>query len=226
MESKDIQRTLRGLGLYWGKIDGKIGKRSKQAISDFQRLNSLVVDGIAGIKTLTKLFNKPFGNRDSDDVVVKSGIFPRQKDVRDFYGKIQSNQTKITLPYRMKLAWDTEKTITKFSCHKKVSESLQAIFKVTLDYYGIEEIKRLGLDLFGGCLNVRKMRGGSRYSMHSWGIAVDLNPVANQLKWNDKKALFAKSDFNFFWDTVEKYGATSVGRERNFDWMHFQFARF
>ena len=45
------------------------------------------------------------------------------------------------------------------------------------------EIHRLRLDVWGGCLNVRKMRGGTRNSMHSWGIALDYDPQNNQLKW-------------------------------------------
>lgn len=225
MTNKDIQKALRGLGLYWGKIDGDIGPKSKQAIIAFQRLNSLTTDGIAGPKTLAKLFNKPFGNRDSDEVEVKPGVFPRQKDVSAFYGKVGTNQAKVILPYKMKLAWDTSKSVSRFSCHKKIVGPMQAIFEDTLAHYGLEEIQRLGLDLFGGCLNVRKMRGGSRYSMHSWGIAVDLDPARNQLKWNSKKASFAKPEFEAFWDIVEKHGAISLGRERDFDWMHFQFAR-
>lgn len=225
MTSRDIQKTLRGLGLYKGKIDGVIGPKSKQAVAAFQRLNNLIPDGIVGPKTFAKLFTKPFGNRDSDDVEVKPGVFPRQKDVLEFYGKVGTNQTKVILPYKMKLAWDTSKTISRFSCHKKVALPMQAIFEDTLAHYGLEEIQRLGLDLFGGCLNIRKMRGGSRYSMHSWGIAVDLDPKRNQLKWDNTRASFAKQEFEAFWSIVEKHGAISLGRERNFDWMHFQFAR-
>ena len=61
--------------------------------------------------------------------------------------------------------------------------------------------------------------------MHSWGIAVDLNPAQNRLKWDDKKAVFAKPVYLPFWEIVESYGGVSLGREKNFDWMHFQFAK-
>ncbi len=152
-------------------------------------------------------------------------VFPLQKDVPEFYGRVGLNQDKVDLPYKMKLAWDTSITIKRFSCHEKVVTPMQAIFKDVLDHYGLEEIQRLGLDLFGGCLNVRKMRGGSSYSMHAWGIAVDLDPIRNQLRWNSDKAEFARKEYIPFWEIVEKHGATSLGIERDFDWMHFQFAR-
>lgn len=226
MSMKEIQRALRGLGLYWGKIDGIAGSKTENAVKKFQRMNPpLVVDGDPGPKTLAKLFHKPFGERDSDTKPAGKGNFPRQRDVRSFYGNVGTNQTKIILPYRMKIAWDTSKSIGKFTCHKKVAEPMQAIFEDALEHYGLDEIQRLGLDLFGGCLNVRKMRGGSRYSMHSWGIAVDLDPARNQLRWNHTRASFAKPEYKAFWNIVEKHGAISLGRERDFDWMHFQFAR-
>ncbi len=153
-------------------------------------------------------------------------FFPQQKDVPKFYGRLMGkNQGKVVLPYRMKLAWDTSKFISRFSCHKKVVAPLKAIFEDVLTHYGLEEIQRLRLDLFGGCLNVRKMRGGSSYSMHSWGIAVDLDPARNKFRWDSRRASFAKKEYTTFWEIVEKHGATSLGRERDFDWMHFQFAR-
>jgi hypothetical protein len=32
-----------------------------------------------------------------------------------------------------------------------------------------------------GCFNIRPMRGGSNYSLHSWGIAVDINAATNRM---------------------------------------------
>ena len=90
--------------------------------------------------------------------------------------------------------------------------------------YGEKEVIRLKLDTFGGCVNVRKMRGGSSWSIHSWGAAVDLNPDNNQLKWGKPQATFSKAEYNDFWKIVQAEGWTSLGKERNFDWMHFQAA--
>ena len=68
------------------------------------------------------------------------------------------------------------------------------------------------------------MRGGSSWSIHSWGAAVDLDPDNNQLKWSKPKATFSKAEYGDFWKIVEAEGWISLGRERNFDWMHFQAA--
>lgn len=154
-----------------------------------------------------------------------STLWPRQSGVSAFYGSVGKNQTTIALPYPMVIAWNTRQSVSKMTCHEKVADAMAGIFDRTLDAYGLDRIKALGLNMYGGCLNVRKMRGGSSYSMHSWGIAVDLDPANNQLRWNNTRARFAKPDYEEFWRIVEAAGAVSLGRARNFDWMHFQFAR-
>lgn len=88
-----------------------------------------------------------------------------------------------------------------------------------------EGIRALGLDLFGGCLNVRAMRGGKALSMHSWGIAIDVDPEHNPLRWGRDKARMAGPDYAPFLDIWESEGWISLGRERNYDWMHVQAAR-
>jgi hypothetical protein len=35
------------------------------------------------------------------------------------------------------------------------------------------------LRTYDGCVNIRRMKGGSGYSMHSWGLAVDFNAGSN-----------------------------------------------
>ena len=52
---QQIQTALKNLGLYNGKIDGKLGPGSKKAISEFQKQNGLKVDGKVGPKTWTAL---------------------------------------------------------------------------------------------------------------------------------------------------------------------------
>lgn len=151
--------------------------------------------------------------------------WPRQAECTAFFGKVGTRQGSVELPYPMRIAWDKKNIIKKFSAHELVCEPIERIFKRTLDYYGMEKIKDLGLDLWGGCLNVRKIRGGSGWSMHSWGIAVDMDPDNNQLKWGRDRATFSKPAYNKYWEFVYDEGAISLGKERNYDWMHYQFAR-
>jgi len=151
--------------------------------------------------------------------------FPTQSRTSSYFGKIGTNQAMCEMPYPLVLSWEPSKELTKFSCHKFVKPSLERLFQRTLDHYGYEKIKELRLHYFGGCLNVRKVRGGSGWSQHSWGIAVDLDPDRNALKMNHTQAEFAKPAYNKFWEFVYDEGAISLGKERDFDWMHFQFSR-
>ena len=130
--------------------------------------------------------------------------------------------TTIQLPYPMRLAWDKKTTVKTMRCHKLVANDFINVFKDILDTYGIERIQSLGIDLFGGCFNFRAMRGGSDYSRHSWGIAIDLDPGRNQLKETSKTARFARPEYKEMIDIFYKYGFVSLGREKNYDWMHFE----
>lgn len=49
--AKQIQTALKNAGYYQGAIDGKIGKKSRQAIRKFQRDNNLSADAKVGRKT-------------------------------------------------------------------------------------------------------------------------------------------------------------------------------
>lgn len=141
------------------------------------------------------------------------------------YGK--PNQTgsylvSIKLPFPMKLAWDKNTIVKTMRCHKLVANQLIAIFTEILQVYGLAKIQELGIDLFGGCFNFRQMRGDSDWSRHSWGIAVDLDPERNQLKETSKTARFARPEYKQMIDTFYKHGFVSLGREKNYDFMHFE----
>src|SRR5262245_66491843 len=84
-----------------------------------------------------------------------------------------ANLNQMPLPFPMRIAWDTATTITKIQVHKLVAPKLQAVFQDLLAHYGLPEIQRLGIDLFAGCYNYRKMRGGDEWSRHAWGVAID-----------------------------------------------------
>lgn len=151
-----------------------------------------------------------------------------QKQVEAKYGK--ANKTgvgylvTIILPYKMRVAWDRKSYVTKIQCHKLIADKLVAVFKDILAHYGYDEIVRLGLDLYGGCFNYRLMRGGSSLSKHSWAIAFDLDPDRNLLHETAKTARFARIEYKAMIDIWYKHGFFSLGREKNYDWMHFEIA--
>lgn len=146
-------------------------------------------------------------------------------DAIKIYGKPNqqgSYLTTIKLPYPMRLAWDLKTSVKTMRCHNLVADDFLNVFNELLEVYGYEKIKELGIDLFGGCFNFRAMRGGSDYSRHSWGIAIDLDPERNQLKETSKTARFARLEYKAMIDIFYKHGFVSLGREKNYDWMHFE----
>lgn len=200
------QVILLAMGIDAGPVDGFVGPQFDHAVSVWQ-------DKMRDhVPTEAEVAHQP-------------NVWPRQAQVPQFYGAVGTNQTMLECPYPMKLAWDLGTTINRFSVHEKVHDSAKRVLEAVLATYGIEAIKTLGLNIWGGSLNVRKMRGGSSYSMHSWGIAIDFDPDRNQLRWGKDKAEFAKPVYNKWWELWEAEGWVSLGRERDYDWMHCQAAR-
>lgn len=200
---------------------------SKALWKKIQQFYGIPADGIPGPVTAATIAQS-LKLRKTSQPPRQSKDWPKQTPSRDeiirFFGEPGLHQVRLKLPYPMVLSWDCSHQITSFACHEKVHDSLAEIFRRTLDHYGFEKIKKLGLHRFGGCLNVRPITGGTVLSTHSWGISVDLWPEANRYSWNHSRARFAREEYDFFWTFVEAEGAVSLGRVRDKDWMHFQFA--
>jgi len=190
------------------------------------------IDGLWGQKTQAGYEKLLVDLKMTDEAVKVSQIvqvtskyndWPKQdyNSMVAFYGGVGENQTQLTLPYPMVLEWDASAVVKQITCHTKVKDSLERILKNTLTHYGHDAIKELHLDVYAGCLNVRKMRGGTSWSNHAWGTALDLDSNRNQLKWGKDKAFFARGEYLPFWKIVEAEGWVSLGRARNYDWMHF-----
>lgn len=192
-----------------------------ESVKTWQRTIGVGADGEFGPRTLAAslaLVNKtPATDR-----------WPHQADVVAHFGPaggVDCTAGQVRLPMPFVLAWDTSTKIERFACHKKVAGAFNAVFANAFNHYGADRFVNLGLNVFGGCYNFRAMRGGTQLSMHSWGIAVDLDPTNNQLRWGRDKATFARPDYDAWWEIVEAEGLVSLGRARNYDWMHMQAAR-
>ena len=214
------QAILQDLGFYpeASAVDGLVGPNTRDAWERWQNAQRVtnIAPMVADILAPSPAPSAP--------AAVKNA-WPTQAGLPSFYGQVGSCQTQLSLPYPMKLAWDKTKTVRSISLHEKVAASAGRVLARALEHYGETGIRELGLDLFGGSLNVRKMRGGSAYSMHSWGIAIDFDPERNQLRWGRDRAKLAGNQAGAFWSFWEDEGWVSLGRARNYDWMHVQAAR-
>ena len=110
-------------------------------------------------------------------------------------------------------------------CHKLAAGPFKAVFADLLAHYGLTELQRLGIDLFGGCVNIRTMRGSkTKWSRHAWGIAIDLDPARNGLKTKKPTAQFSKPEYKAMIDIFTKHGFIGYGPAKDYDWMHFELA--
>lgn len=234
-----LQSRLTAHGFTVGEINGVINDATLKALKAFEAKHGLKIDGTADPAVVNALRASASALSPVDmiaipnrDLVPEKETFqpsrrtwPRQSEVPAFYGPVGQNQTSIEIPFDMFLAWDKGSRVRKITLHKLVADSALKVFQSIAIAYSAAERKSLGIDLFGGSLNVRRMRGGRSYSMHSWGIAIDFDPERNQLKWGRDKARLAQPDAVEFWVAWESAGWLPLGRARNFDWMHVQAAR-
>jgi peptidoglycan hydrolase-like protein with peptidoglycan-binding domain len=215
--------------------DGVFGARTQRAVQNYQRHASLAVDGVAGQQTFGSLESAPNApRRPLDPPVVPtpqvpvgggshnrpyySGIVEAYGDPED-WGYIKRFTAPFTLMYG-------DQPVRTLSAHQNVGQSLIDALGQVLSHYGMEQIESLRINQnYGGLVNKRKMRGGSQWSTHSWGVAIDLNHSENQLRWGADRALFAKPEYKPLLDIFESHGWYNLGRYKNYDFMHFQAVR-
>lgn len=236
---KWLQSRLTAHGYPVGPIDGDLGTDTLAALKAFEKANGLKIDGTADPVVVQALrasssavppkVMAEIPNRDTapgrEVFQPSKTVWPRQSDCISFYGPVGQNQTQIEVPFDMYLAWAKGTRLKRMTLHSKVAPSALKVLQRVAGIYSEKDRAALGLNLFGGSLNVRKMRGGNSYSMHSWGIAIDFDPERNQLHWHKPQARLSHADAVPFWVAWESEGWVSLGRARDFDHMHVQAAR-
>lgn len=210
------QLVCRNDGIEAGKVDGLMGPQTEFAFEVYAHRRGTGPSPVIPARNIDPPAAEPAS---------APAIWPRQSEVEAFYGAVGANQVKLALPFPLKLAWDPSKSVNSITLHQKVHDSAKRCFDRIGDSYDAAARKATGIELFGGTLNVRKMRGGDRWSMHSWGIAIDFDPARNSLRSNHANSRLAQPDCATFWRIWEEEGWVSLGRAKDYDWMHVQAAR-
>lgn len=139
-----------------------------------------------------------------------------------------SKIVQVPCPWKMGLDWDMARSRHHFNVHSLVADSLKRVLEAVFQHYGLDGIKKHGLNRFSGDYRCRNIRGGSRPSTHAWGIAIDFYGSRNELRrsTNDTPPpTLAHPELTFFWEQWEKEGWYSLGRMEDRDWMHLQAAK-
>ncbi|MCB0413193.1 MAG: M15 family metallopeptidase [Bdellovibrionales bacterium] len=99
-------------------------------------------------------------------------------------------------------------------CNKDMLIPLTLAFKALISTGYVKELKT-----FDGCFNIRQKRGGVTQSLHSWGVAIDVNAAWNGL---GKTPTLSQGFVKCFTDNGFDWG----GHWNKPDGMHFQLKSF
>ena len=103
----------------------------------------------------------------------------------------------------------------KIYCNLLMVEPLKKAFSNIIKRGLLDQVKE-----WNGCYLVRQKRGGTSWSMHAWGLAVDLNASTNGF---GKKPTMSKELIACFTDTGALDWGGVWGKP---DGMHFQLKSF
>jgi D-alanyl-D-alanine carboxypeptidase len=120
-------------------------------------------------------------------------------------------------PYQMYYSVDHSK-FSHMMVHKKCLSVFQAAYTDVFKHFGQQKITQLRLDISGGSYCYRLERGGSDLSVHSWGCAIDMDPVHNPFPQPWKKGGIDPT----FCQIMESHGFWWRGENGDVDPMHFQ----
>ena len=133
--------------------------------------------------------------------------------------KKYGDPTQNEFQYKHMIMWDVPANLEiglipkRIFCNKDMVEPLSKAFKNLIDTGAVSELKT-----WDGCFNIRAKRGLSSLSLHSWGIAIDVNAFENGLNMTPKlspKFVKCFTDAGFDWG----------GTWKKPDGMHFQLSR-
>jgi len=209
------QACLDELGFEPGAIDGWMGPNTSEALNAFLYRK---INGRDEIVPRDPLTSAPDG-----------GAIPKQSEVSKIYGTpgsdIEAKLVTIELPFSLRIDWNLRQKARRIRVHRLAAEQLKAALIAVEAHYGLARMQELGIDRYAGCYNHRKIRGGSSWSMHAYGCAIDFYAAPNGLRTRCPEALFCKPEYKDFLDIMEAHEWLPAIRLWGADAMHFQRAR-
>ncbi len=109
--------------------------------------------------------------------------------------------------------------------HHRVARHVQQVLREALRHYGMERIEAMGLNELSCGYERRLSRGSESLSLHAWGIAFDWYAEGNKAGWGAPRAAFSHKEYDAWWEMWEAQGAVVMGRAKDREWGHVQFAR-
>lgn len=98
LDPTEIQTKLTGLGYDVGEIDGKIGKRTRKAIRQFQKDKGLVADGIVGPDTTEAMIRAERSIAVDEETgmpkIVEAGVLPPVSSWESFFNVFTDPETQ------------------------------------------------------------------------------------------------------------------------------------
>lgn len=141
--------------------------------------------------------------------------------LRAFYGEPGDESQLVTLTFPFPMFYDG-KLVKTTRVHRKCADSLlRVLTRIGAAYFANRGIMEEAED-YGGCFNFRLKRGGTSYSLHAFGAAIDLDADDNSFK----AAWPVAADMPL--EVCEEFareGWISAGPFWGYDAMHFQATR-
>ena len=136
---------------------------------------------------------------------------------RTWEGRMAIAALKTSLPYAYSTDGVASQTISSVRGHEDIVTELADLLQACLDD-GVPPSRMP----YGGCYVFRARRGGTRLSLHTWGLALDLDPAKNPLgePWADDGIMLDSRIVSRF----EGAGWIWGGRWHHPDPMHLQRA--
>lgn len=150
-------------------------------------------------------------------------VWPKsdQVSLRAFYGEPgdESNLVSITFPFPV---FYDGKLVKTTRVHRKCAESLLRVLNDIGSRYFAERGVMEEAEDYGGVFNFRLKRGGTTYSLHAYGAAIDLDADDNTFR--DSWPMKADMPLEIM-ECFAREGWISAGAFWGYDAMHFQATR-